>query len=400
MYTITQAKSDFEGRLHGTSLNKVANLNELMNRAGRRLFKDHDIQESIRIVTLSNALFDQVFDIALPTDVKNDRIIDIRPQAEYARSLRDNLSQRYGKQFSLYKGWDKYYQPTFTVRNNSGVRTLRVAKSAIGGVLIHPMTSITGTGTWAASGVGTNLQVDSINFVTGGASLEVDASGTGNVILTNSTIPAVDMTGYVGQSSIFLWVYFPNAANATSVQLKWGSSASAYYSKTVTVTAMGTTFVTGWNLLRFDWAGLTPTGSPTTTAYTYSQVTIAVTAANTGYRLDNIIAQLPTLYEMEYYSFYPFQDANTGAWEERFNTDDDLINVGPDSYEVFLDQCEVLALRQMQDAGASVDIQSAEVQLAMDLQNYKNKYPSEVSQVKQKYYRMPQFNYRNFIRRG
>ena len=399
-YTIAQAQSDFAGRLHGTSLNKVANLNELMNRAGRRLFKDHDIQESIRIATLANALFDQVFDIALPVDVKNDRIIDIRPQAEYSRQLIDNVSQRYSKQFSLYKGWDKNYQPTFTVRNNSGVRTLRVAKAAISGKLIHPMSSITGTGTWAASGVGVNLVVDNINFVTGGGSLEVDASGAGNIVLTNSTIPAVDMTGYVGQSSVFLWVFIPNAANATSVTLQWGSSPSNYYTKTVSVGAMGTAFVTGWNLLRFDWQGLTPTGSPVTTAYAYSQVSIAVTAVNAGYRVDNIIAQLPTLYEMEYYSFYPFSDASTGAWKELFTSVNDYINVGADSYEIYLDYCEVLALRQMQDAGASVDIQTAENQLAADLKSYQNKFPSQVSQVKQKYYRPFNANYRNFIRRG
>ena len=404
-YTISMARSDFEGRLHGTSLNKVANLNELMIRAGRKLFNDHDIQESIRIQTLTNALFDQVFDIALPADVKNDRIIDIRPQAEYARSLRDNLGQRYGKSFSLYKQWDKLYQPTFTVRNNSGVRTLRVAKSAISGIMIHPMGSVTGTGTWAASGVGTNLLVDNINFVTGGASLEVDATGAGNLILTNSTIPPIDFTqsgttSYIGNSSVFMWAYFPDATKVTNVNLKWGSSSSAYYTKTVTANAMGNAFVTGWNLLQFNWSGLTPVGSPVSTAYTYAQVTAAVTSSLTGYRFDNIICQLPTLYEMEYYSFYPFSDATTGAWEERFNTDNDFINVGPLSYEVYLDQCEVLALMQMQDAGASVDIQTAQNQLLQDLTTYENKFPSQVTQPKQKYYRMPQFNYRNFIRRG
>ncbi len=397
-YTITQAKSDFEGRLHGTSLNKVANLDELMNRAGRRLFNAHDIQESVRVQTLSNALFDQVYDIVIPTDVKNDRIIDIRPQAEYNRTLRDNLDQRYNKQFSLYKKWDANYKPTFTVIYNSGVKSLRVAKSAIGGKLIHPMTSITGTGTWAASGVGTNLQVDSINFVTGSSSLEVDATGAGNLVLTNSTIPAIDMTGYVGQASLFLWVYLPNSANTTSVKLRWGSSASAYYERTVTANAMGNAFVTGWNLLRFDWSGLTATGSPTLTAYTYSQITVAVTASGTGYRFDNIIAQLPTLYEMEYYSFYPFNDASTGAWKERFTSANDFINVGSESYELYLDICEILALRQMQDAGASVDIQTAENQFAMDLRKYQNHFPSQVNQPKQFYYRKPNFNSRNFIK--
>jgi hypothetical protein len=405
MYTIAQAKSDFAGRLHGTSLNKITNLNELMNRAGRRLFKDHDLQEAIRIQTLVNALFDQVYDIALPADVKSNRIIDIRPQAEYARSLRDNLDQRYSKQFSLYKQWDQNYQPTFNVRNNSGVRSLRVAKSAVAGILIHPLTSITGTGTWAASGVGSGLLVDNINYVTGGASLLVNATGSGNIVLTNSTIPAIDFTqagttSYVGNSSLFKWVYMPDASKVTGVNLQWGSSPSNYYTKTVVAGAMGNAFVTGWNLLRFDWSGLTPVGSPVATAYTYAQITISVTSALTGYRVDNIIAQMPTLYEMEYYSFYPFNDAVTGAWKELFTSDNDFINVGPDSYEIFLDQCEVLALQQMQDAGASVDIQTAKDQLATDLIDYQSRYPSQITQVKQKYYRMPQFNYRNFIRRG
>lgn len=397
-YTLTQSKSDFEGRLHGTSLNKVANLDELMNRAGRRVFKDIDLQESIRIITLTNALFDQVYDVVMPDDVKGDRIIDIRPQANASRQLIDNFDQRYNKQFDLYKTYDAINKPSFTVQNNSGTRTLRLAKSAIAGKLFHAMNTITGNGTWAATGTGSNLQVDNVNYVTGGASLEFDVT-TGAAILTNSTFTAIDMTGHVGQASVFLWLYVPNASNLTSVKLRIGSSSGAYYEKTVTAAAPANAFVSGWNLLRFDLTGLTPTGSPTLTSYRYAQITVNATANNAGYRVDNLISQLPTLYEMEYYSFYPFRDATTGAWKERFTSNNDFLNVGPDSYELFLDQCEILALRQMQDAGASVDIQTAENQYITDVRLYQNKYKSQVNQPKQRYYKPFQQNARNFITR-
>ena len=61
-----------------------------------------------------------------------------------------------------------------------------------------------------------------------------------------------------------------------SLQLRFGSSYSAYYQSSVTAQFTGSAFKQGWNLLGFNWNTATITGSPSTSAIDYLRFQVAI----------------------------------------------------------------------------------------------------------------------------
>ena len=118
-YIIAQLKTDLAGRLHGTSLKKVSGVDDLISRAARQLLLDCDPQETIRISPIT--LTEGVYDYEAPVDLKEDRIIDIRPQNN--RESGDVFSQQYSVEFDRFKEDNK-----FQVRYNGGVKSLRISE--------------------------------------------------------------------------------------------------------------------------------------------------------------------------------------------------------------------------------------------------------------------------------
>ena len=252
MYNITSLKGEISAFIHGTTTNSVVNIDGLIYRAARQLLLDVDPQEMKRSVPLASAIYDRVYDYPIPSDVKGIKVIDIRPQAD--RYISDSFLQTYSKPFDLSK--DSLFNQ-FNIDFNTGVKTIRIADSGlVPGVVVNPADSLTSNGTWAAAGTASNLTVDNINYVSGGASLKFDAT-TGAAYLQNSTMNAQDLSAWKNQGHFFLWVYMPTASQFTNVKLQWGSSSTAYYEQTVTVNQEGNTFIDGWNLLDFPWLGAT-----------------------------------------------------------------------------------------------------------------------------------------------
>jgi hypothetical protein len=380
-YTISQLKVDLQGILHGTSLNKVTGPDELIARAGRQLLSDIDPQETKRVAAIDNALYDQVYDYVLAFDVKGDKISDIRPQT--SRNLSDNLAQRYGKEFDLYKS-----NNTFAVEFNSGIKTLRISKQTTAGTLINGMDSLTANGTWAAAGGASNLAVDTIYKVTGSASLSFDVTGSTTSYIENSTMTQLDLSEDENKSAIFVFVYIPTPANLTSVTLSWGSSDADYYTRTVTSAHPSTAFQTGWNLLRFDWDGSTTVGTPVDTAIDYVRVSLAHTASDEGYRVDSIYSKLPSIYEVVYYSKFLFR-TSAGVWQETITDDTNIVNLDTESYNLLLNQCAALAFQQMNDQGYTADIAEFKDKYIRGVMRYKGEYKSDRIPKQNYYYRMP-----------
>lgn len=385
-YTIAQLKTDLTGRLHGTTLNKITGVYDLITRAARQLLLDLDPAETRREAQLSNALFDEVTDYVVPEDLKGDRIIDIYPQVN--RSNRDSLQHTYSQQFDMFKSRDKIWSPKFTVKHNTGIKTIRIAKSALQGVRLHDMGSLTANGTWSAGGGASNLAVDTIQYVQGASSISFDVTGATTSYIENSTLTAQDLSSHELRSSLFVWVYLPSASSTTDITLRWGSSDTAYFSKTVTASHTNSVFINGWNLLRFDWSSATETGSVTTTAIDYLRLSMTHTAAMSGVRVDNIISNMPSIWEIYYYSKYLFSNS-AGVWKEVVSADSDYVNLDTESYDLLLDICEYLAFRQLSNANSSSDAITSERTYQMNLKRYKQLYKSEVRQTQQIYYRIP-----------
>ena len=143
-YNVTNLKSELSGVLHGTTVNQITNINDLINRSARKLLNDIDPQETIRTQQLSGALYDEVYDYVIPNDLKDDRIVDIRPQENRNLST-DRFFQTYSEEFDLYKT-RQLRRGEFSIKWNSGVKSIRITKNLVQGILLNGCDTISGDG--------------------------------------------------------------------------------------------------------------------------------------------------------------------------------------------------------------------------------------------------------------
>jgi len=210
-YNILKLKQDLTGVIHGTTLNKVVNLNGLINRAARQVLQDIDPQETKRILPFATAIFDSVYTYFLSPDVKGNAIIDISPQVNRLPS--QIFNQDYNQQFSLSTIASLSNQ--FTIQWNQGVRTILVNAPLLNtGVIVNYASSLSANGTWIAGGNASGLVVNPINFLAGGGSLQFNlaAGAPGSVgYLENSTMQPVNLTDFVNFATWFLYTFLPTA---------------------------------------------------------------------------------------------------------------------------------------------------------------------------------------------
>jgi len=381
--------SDLKDRINAkiqNSINKVTDIDSLIVEAGNNVLSAVDSPETIRITQLSNGLYDQVFSYSCPTDLKEDRMISLIPQNPKDQTPLNNFNQTYGKEFDLRKTFGD-----MTIDNNSTVRTFKA--SGIGlraGVTLNDSNSLTANGTWSAGGNATDLSVDTINFVSGNASLKFNISASGSSsYLENSTMQAVDLTDYVNTGSAFVYVYIPSTSIITSVSLRWGSSSSDYYSVTATTTQDNTSFVVGWNLVRFDWAGATETGTVVDTAIDYARVTFNhTTSATTSCRVDNIVFRLPAIYNLKYYSSYLYR-STSGTWLARpTSTDDsDIINLDQTGENMLIAECAYLAAQEIAGEDSQINVDFFKKERNRIWGTYQSANKSQASKKREPYYR-------------
>ncbi len=392
--SIQDVSSELEGVLHGTTTAQIENLFGVYNRAARQLLLDVDPQETKRILEFASPLFNSVTDYAIAPDVKGNKIIDIRPQVN--RLPRDIWSQAYNQAFDVVKQNVFSLSNMFTMNFNTGLKSIRINCPFLPNPLImNYASSITSNGTWNVGGGASDLVINSQNFVSVGGALNFNLPiGAGYV--ENTTMSALNLTTYLNQSSLFAYVYMPTASEFTSVELRWGSSSTAYYSVTATLTQQGTAFQNGWNLLQFPWLGATVVGSPDVTNIDYLRVTYNTTAVQTAAGLNNINVTIGNVLEYEYYSKYLFRDAITGAFQERVTDSSNLINLDTESYNLFFNLAASLAVQQMQGNDAPYDENFFAQKYQEGLARYKAAYKAENQKPQSVYYRVPNTNNRRY----
>lgn len=384
-YTVQNLKTDLEGMLHGTSIDQVTNQLALINRGTKDLLLEIDPMETKRKAQITNAIYDDVYNYSAPADLKGNKIIDIRPQVR--RTPGDNISTTYSEQFDLYKG----LKPNMVhVEYDGGTKFLRIDIPLTGGETLHTMTSITGNGTWAVGDDATNLTADTLDYVSGSASLNFDVDGNTTAgYIENSTMTAVDLSDEDEKSSLFLWLYIPDSTAFTSCNLRWGNDTSNYWSRTVTAPHYGS-FANGWNLLRFDWNGATETGTVAPASIDYLRVTVNYDGtADTDFRVDNIVSRLGTIHEIVYYSNYIFKDGTTSAQKEDAENDADTIILDPDARNLLLYKIAYLGAQQIQGQDSGFDVSFFGAEYEKLKRRYKSLYKSEVEKPRQQYYRTP-----------
>lgn len=380
MDTIADLKTRLESKVHG-SYSSVTDVDGLIAEAARNVLLMIDPMETKRVTQLSNAIYDKVYSYALPADLKGDKILDIRPQGD--RLISDTINQTYSKNFSTYKDAD-----TFAIEMNSGVKTISLNKPQTPAIVLNTCDSLTDNGTWSVGGDGASLSIDTLNKISGSGSLKFNMSAAGSsAYIENSTVDAQDLTTILNDGALFVWVYIPDTDAVTSVSLRWGSSSANYFSATVTASQDNTVFITGWNLLRFDWNGATETGTVDETAIDYLRVTVAYdgTLVN-SVRVDSIVAQFGKIYELVYYSKYLFKSA-AGVWQEEPLDDGDLINLDVEGRNLLLYECCYLVGQEFGGEDSSFDTNYWEGKRNEAWKKYMQTYKTERRKPQVSYYR-------------
>lgn len=398
-YSITTASADLEGMLHGTTLNQITNLYGVYNRAARELLLDVDPQETKRIVEFTNPIFYQVYDYECPTDLKGNKIIDIRPQI--MRYPWDVYSQAYNQAFDVAKNWT--WNNQFTINFNTAIKTVRINSPLLPqGVIINTVSDVTSNGTWVVGGGASGIETNNIRYINFGGSVQFNLdAGQASGYIENTTIESIDLSDQLNQGTEFIYVYLPDASDVTSISLRWGSSSTDYYSATATTNFAGNAFEDGWNQIGFNWVTATTTGSPDASAIDYARITFAYNSTlQTGVLVNTLASRMGSILECEYYSKYLFRDSVTGAFKETVTDDTDLINLDTESYNLFLWQAAIQASQQQQGINA----------LQFDGKYFKDKYDeakarymamykSEVQKPQSIYYAKPNPNYARYFGR-
>lgn len=398
-YSILNLKNDLTAVLHNTQLNQITNLDGLIDRAARTLLLDIDPQETKRTLEFTTPIYNTVYDYAIAPDVKGNKIVDIRPQVR--RLPRDIWSQAYNQAFDIAKQNIFTATDMFTMNFNTGLKTIRINAPLLNApIIVNYADDLTDNGTWTVGGTGSSLALDNVNYVEGQGSLQFNTT-VGSAYVENSTMSAVNLSTYVNQSSLFVWVYIPTGTNLTSVNLRWGSSSANYYSLSVTQNQQATAFVNGWNRCQFIWSSASTTGSPSSSAIDYLRVTLVTTGTNTGCRVNGIDNILGSILEYEYYSKYLFRDSSTGAFQETVTDDSNLVNLDTESYNLLFNLVAFLSAQQQQGLDALFyDGNFFGQQYQQGVARYKAMYKSELQKPQSSYYTQPNKSYGRFIGRG
>ena len=400
MYNVQALKADLTGVLHGTQLNQITGLDNLINRAARQLLLDIDPQETKRTLEFVNPIFNTVYDYPIASDVKGNKLIDIKPQVK--RLPLDTWKQTYNQAFDVIKNNIFSQMNMFTMNFNSSIKTIRINSPFLNPpVIINNIESITNNGTWVVGGNASNLAVNNTNFVQGASSLQFDTT-IGASYIENSTMTEIDLSKYVNQSSIFVWVYVPTGTDLSSVNIRFGSDASNYYSLSVTTNQEGTAFINGWNLCQFPWASMSQTLNPDTTKINYARVTLnTITSNMTACKVNGLNSILGTIMEYEYYSKFLFRNASTGSYQETVLDDSDLINLDTESYNLLTNKVAEFAVQQQQGLDAQFfDSGYFKNEYNQGIMKYKSMYKSELSKPQSQYYTMPNKRWGRFIGRN
>ena len=391
-YSVTTLINDLIGVTHGTTVNKIPNLYGVFNRAARQVLQDVDPKETMKTVAMSQ-VFNNVFDYALPTDVKGDRIVDLRPQA--GRQAWDVFTQGYEQTFDLLKSYG--FSNSIYTQWNTGIKTIRIeAPTLTAPVTITDTSTLTG---WTATANAQNLSLDTTNNVAGGGAITFDlAAGSTTGSIQISTLNPVDLSVKVNIDTEFYWVYLPTGSAITNLILRWGSDITAnYYTYTVTTTQQGIAFQNGWNLIAVPWASATKVGTPITTAFKAVQLTVTYNSTlQTGVKFCNLTSNTGYIFEIVYYSKYMFRDPATNAFQETVTDATDntkLINLDTESYNLYFNKCAYFIAQQLQGDDAQYDATFWDNEYQSALARYKAQNPSEAMLKSTSYYTVKRKGY-------
>jgi len=329
--------------------------------------------------------YDDVYRYSTPSDIKGENLIDMVKAKDKKRLSNVEYEKVPLEQFNRY-----FTTNTYTYDHNNGVNWFKINHDVDSSkILVSELDSLTANGTWTATDSGTNLQTNTFNYITGSASLSLDMTALGTTMsITNSTLTAVDLSTLEDKGKLFLWVYLPEVSTLTSVDMRWGSDSSNYWSNSATAPFYGGTFEIGWNLVAFGWDGATETATPDASAIDYVKIDMVFSTSPTdltGYLFDSLIAGLGEAIEYVYYSQYMWRTTSAN-WIEDSTLDTDILNVEGEEYMLVVYKTAITAGRSIPISGERMQqLQQAYYSAKAE---YETKYPSQRKRMMGLYYNM------------
>jgi len=373
MFTITEIKDHLTGMGHGSTLNKVRNIEAMFERSAAKLVRQARPPETIRTAALAQVIHDDLNRYPLPDDF--DAIIDLIPQDN--RGI-DSARRVGARPFDTRK---LLTNKEISIEGNEGEKSLFVNWKSRAAKVLHSMDSTTANGTWSAVATAANIQANTIFKKTGNASIEFDVLASGDGI-QNTTISALDLTNEDEVADIFVWLYLGTTTNFTSASIRWGNDLTANYwaSTAQTTQADGSAMKAGWNLMKFSWSTASETGTVTPSTIDSFQITIASTGAISNVRVDNIIFSIGRNFDIKYYSKYLFKNSS-GSYISRPTSDDDNVTIDNDSLPLFLFECLRDMAQQMEGTDSAFDITFAEKELARLYPSFRVEHPNQAKKM-------------------
>ena len=319
--TYSEIDTDIQKRMANAVPNSGTRL-VAINNAIQDLYAEYDIESGKRDVVLYVVADGQPIDLSSyaadfkrPSDL---RYLSPDQHTEEFAYIHDDL-------FAVHIGRDAKINE-YTTNYNNGKLYLKVStENGNKSVKIHDMGDLTSNGTWASDTTSSDATATELNGVVTlnqGNNIEWNADVSQSVnnytLIENSTMEAKDLSDYESLGRFRHWVYIPEATDFTSVELRWGSSSSAYWSRAVTTQGDGTAFVDGWNFIEVDWNGATETGTVDEENIDYLALKMNYAAGYTdqnNFRAESITCYLPEPMKFSYYTYYGSQDS-TGSFQE------------------------------------------------------------------------------------
>lgn len=390
-YTQAEFQAIVNGMVH-RKFEQCSSPQVIMNRAVRFVVGDIDLRSSKRYSALSPNMFDSEYNYTAPTDLKGEKIIDLRKQVN--RNSFEKWSLVDDSEFDRKKGIKPYM---IALRDENFSKVLKIdGVEGTTSVVLNRFDSLTGNGTWAASSDASNITLDTGDYISGSSFNFDTATGATTAILSTSDMAAVDLSGYDEQGSIFLWVFVPDTFTTSSITnfiLRWGNDSSNYWSRTVTTANDGLAFKSGWNLLRFDWSSATETGTVDPTLIDYIHFTLTKSgaqAADTDWRIDELIFKKGALYETVYYSKYGWQTSAL-AYIEESTTTTDLLLADTDEVEMIAQKAAEYASQELKEYD---DMKMFKFEYDESKRKYESNYPTEALKKSRNYGSLPNLNNR------
>ena len=308
----------------GTSREAVSNPKLTVYKAALQVRSHVDILESKRVVPLLPAVYQGDNLYIVPNDF--DKIIDLAPQDGRDNQDYADFYNTSSKTISVDRSRGTH---AFNTEYRMGTRLLRVLDNSNQDtpVVINSCTSLIADGNFSLSGDGSNLGINEVFTLNGGAAIDFDitqSSGYTSLIANGMVNKDID---HLTRDAVFSCaMYTPSnlVGNVDSVQLKIGSDSSNYYSITSTSNSYGNALTEGYNTIRFQRRDASETGTVVDEEISYMEITINHSNLETvvkGVKIDNVLANLGVGYTLSYYSKFYFVNAD-GNYIEKPTTPD------------------------------------------------------------------------------